>query len=283
MARATRVVLVFSLLALAHCGGKGGGSGVHHSTGNLPAGWQAQDIGAVGSTGSSLYTAGLYAASGSGSDIWDGADAFRFIYRSLTGDGELVARVVSLDNTDAWAKAGVMIRETLTADSKFAMTVVTPSNGTSFQHRAQTGQGCALAWGPSHGAPYWVRIVRQGNTLTGTASADGSSWTSIGSQTIAMAATAYIGLCVTAHNNAAVAAATFDSVWWTGSGASGGSGSLALGKLGPDVYLMMVSIYEGQQGTFAGVYVQVVDPAVVPAGNHAPSVASVTATPATVA
>src|SRR3954467_15990467 len=88
MARATRVVLVLTLLALAHCGGKGGGSGVHHSAGNLPAGWQAQDIGAVGSPGSSLYAAGLYAASGSGSDIWDGADAFRFIYRSLTGDGD---------------------------------------------------------------------------------------------------------------------------------------------------------------------------------------------------
>src|SRR5690242_19694624 len=160
MARATRLILDLSLLTLAHCGGKGGGSGVHHSAGNLPAGWQAQDIGAVGSAGSTLYTAGVYAASGSGSDIWDSAYAFRFIYKSLTGDGELVARVVSLDNTDAWAKAGVMIRETLAADSKFAMTVVTPANGASFQYRPVAGQGCSLAWGPAHGAPYWVRIVR---------------------------------------------------------------------------------------------------------------------------
>ena len=146
------------------------------------------------------------------------------------------------------------------------------------QYRGPDGPGLRPHLGPSHGAPYWVRIVRQGNTFTGYASADGSSWTSIGSQTIAMAATAYIGLCVTAHNNAMVAAATFDSVWWTG---ALGGGGFDLGKLGPDVYLMMVSIYEGQQGTFAGVYVQVVDPAAVPAGNHAPSVANVTANPST--
>ncbi len=280
MARATQLLLILSALTLVHCGGKGGGSGAQANAGGLPAGWQAADIGAVGRAGSTLYTAGVYNAAGSGGDIWDSADAFRFIYRSLTGDGELLARVVSLDNTDAWAKAGVMIRETLAADSKFAMSVVTPSNGASFQYRSQTGQGCSLAWGPAHGAPYWVRIVRQGNTISGYASADGSSWTSISSQTIAMAATVYIGLCVTAHNNSLIAAASFDSVWWTGAGASGG---FDLSRLGPDVYLMMVSIYEGQQGTYAGVYVQVVDPATIPAGNHAPSVTTVTATPSTIA
>ncbi|MBV8880197.1 MAG: PKD domain-containing protein, partial [Planctomycetaceae bacterium] len=283
MARCVRGFLVLSCLLLVHCGGKGGGSGVHHSFGNLQAGWLSSDIGAVGYPGTVVYAAGQYSVSGSGSDIWDSADAFRFTYRSLTGDGEMAARVVSLDNTDAWAKAGVMIRETLAADSTFAMSIVTPSNGTSFQYRPVTGQSCALAFGPSHGAPYWVRITRAGDTITGCASSDGSVWTTISSQTIAMGATVYIGLCVTAHNNNALAGALFDSVTWTGSGPGSGGGSLDLSKLGPDLYLIVANVFDGQQGTFAGIYVQVVDPAVVPAGNHAPSVAGVTATPSTVA
>ena len=128
MARCVRGFLVLSCLLLVHCGGKGGGSGVHHSFGNLQAGWLSSDIGAVGYPGTVVYAAGQYSVSGSGSDIWDSADAFRFTYRSLTGDGEMAARVVSLDNTDAWAKAGVMIRETLAADSTFAMSIVTPAH-----------------------------------------------------------------------------------------------------------------------------------------------------------
>ena len=62
--------------------------------------------------------------SGTGTDIWGTADQFRFAYKSLTGDGSIVARVDSLANTDAWAKAGVMIRETLDAGSTWAYSLV---------------------------------------------------------------------------------------------------------------------------------------------------------------
>src|SRR5436190_15992963 len=113
MARATRSLLLLSCLALMNCGGGSKGGGVHQSAGNLSAGWLSQDVGSVGGAGAVNYSTGQYAVAGSGADIWDSADAFRFVYRSLTGDGELLARVVSLDNTDNWAKAGVMIRETL--------------------------------------------------------------------------------------------------------------------------------------------------------------------------
>ncbi|HZE96975.1 MAG TPA: hypothetical protein VE981_08105 [Planctomycetota bacterium] len=171
MARAIRAFLVLSCPTLVRCGGGGGESGIHQGTGNLPPGWQTTDIGAVGSAGSILHLGGQYSATGSGADIWDNADAFHFVYRSLTGDGEMAARVVSLANTDAWAKAGVMIRESLGPGSTFARSVVTSSNGTSFQYRPLTEQSCALAFGPSQPAPYWVRIVRVGNRLSGYASA----------------------------------------------------------------------------------------------------------------
>ncbi|MHC4207623.1 MAG: PA14 domain-containing protein, partial [Planctomycetota bacterium] len=87
--------------------------------------------------------AGTFTMTASGADIWavDGveADEFHFAYKMLAGAGTIVARVMSVDNTDAWAKAGVMIRETLDPDSSHAMMVVTPGSGASFQRRPGTG------------------------------------------------------------------------------------------------------------------------------------------------
>jgi len=105
-----------------------------------------------------------------------------------------------------------MIRESLNADAKFAMTVVTPSNGTTMQYRAQTGEGCNLAWVSGLGAPAWVRLTRVGSTYTGASSTDGSTWISTAPLNLSLANNVYIGLCVTAHNNSTCASAVIDSL-----------------------------------------------------------------------
>ncbi|MDB6018174.1 MAG: hypothetical protein JWR19_2663, partial [Pedosphaera sp.] len=61
-------------------------------------------------------------------------------------------------------------------------------------------------------APYWVRVVRSGNTFTGYLSPDGVTWTQQGTTTLTMASSVYIGLCVTSRNNPVTCTATFDSV-----------------------------------------------------------------------
>jgi len=214
-----RLPLVIGLLILNHggCGlGDSGASSRAVAPAPAPApasgAWSSKDIGAVGQSGGTTLSSGTFTVSASGTDIWDAADAFQFVSQALSGDGELTARVLSLGNTDSWAKAGVMIRESLNADSRFAMTVVTPGNGTSLQVRPQTAQGCSLTWGPGFSAPCWVRITRLGNSFSGASSPDGTTWTSIGSVTIPMAGSVYAGLCVSAHNNAAMTTAVFDSV-----------------------------------------------------------------------
>lgn len=222
MLQTTRVAGVLVVLLLAFgCGGPGksasggggsGSGGAGGSSGALPAGWSGGDIGAVGHPGTSSYSGGTFTLSASGQDIWDNADMFHFAWQALNGDATITARVASLDNTDAWAKSGVMIRESLNADSRFAMTVVTPSNGVTLQYRSQTGQGCNLQWVAGLAAPAWVRLSRSGDTFTGSASSDGVTWTAGVSTTLSMGATVYIGLCVTAHNNALQAWSTIDSV-----------------------------------------------------------------------
>ena len=127
----------------------------------------------------------------------------------------------SLTRSDAWSKAGVMIRETLDAGSKHVSTVVTPDNSCSQQYRATTGGASASTdWtGTAVKAPYWVRVTRTGNVFKTETSADGKTWAAQGpDQTVAMVASVYIGLCVTSHNAAAYSTAEFSNVSTTGTG-----------------------------------------------------------------
>ena len=177
----------------------------------MPAPWQDQDIGGPGIAGGASYASGVFTVKGGGADIWNNADAFNFVYQPLNGDGTIVARVISVQNTDAWAKAGVMIRETLGASATFVDMMVTPGSGLAFQYRQTTGGNCN--WnGVTGAAPAWVKLTRSGSTFTAYSSTDGSNWSSLGSTTINMAAGVYIGLAVTAHNNGLLNTSTLDNV-----------------------------------------------------------------------
>ena len=148
---------------------------------------------------------------GSGADIWGTADAFRFAYKAWTGDGEVIAQVTSVENTHAWAKAGVMIRGSLEADAPHAFLLVSPGKGIAFQSRADRGGLTTHAAAGTATAPYWVRLVRQGTRITAFTSPEGAHWTAAGSRTIALGETAYLGLAVTSHDNTTRSAATFQS------------------------------------------------------------------------
>jgi hypothetical protein len=204
----------------------------------LPAGFLDGDVGAVGAAGSADFSNGTYTISASGSDIWGTADAFHYVYQTLSGDGTIVARVDSLGNTDPWAKAGVMIRESMDPGSMFADMVVTPGNGAAFQRRDANGAFAIHTPGPSVQAPYWVELVRTGSVVTGYVSPDGQNWTVVGSDFIPLSANVYLGLAVTAHNNSAVTPATFDEVAVTTQAIYGSqainSGGGAAGSFAPD-------------------------------------------------
>jgi parallel beta-helix repeat protein len=181
------------------------------ASGALPSPWQTTDIGAVGRAGSVSYDGSAFKVIGSGADIWGTTDALRFVYQPLTGDGSVVARVASVQAVDVWTKAGVMIRESLAATARHASKFVSPGRGLAFQRRTSTG-GTSTHTGTSGTAPVWVRIARAGSTFTAAWSSDGVTWQTLGSDTIGMNATVYVGLAVTSHNNTASALATFDHV-----------------------------------------------------------------------
>lgn len=181
----------------------------------LPAPWQHSDIGSVGIPGDATHSAGTFTIAGSGSDIWNNADGLHFVYQPWTGNGEIIARVLTVENTDPWAKAGVMFREALTAGSRHLMTVITPGNGSAFQRRIATDGVSTHTAGPAVTAPYWVRLVRQGDQFDSYVSPEGTSWTLVGTESLALPSTIYVGLAVTAHNNALISTATLSDVQLT--------------------------------------------------------------------
>jgi hypothetical protein len=180
---------------------------------NLPVGWSDTDIGGPAFPGSASYKNGVFTVFGSGNDIWNPSDQFHYVYTTITGDATIVARVVSEQYTDQWAKAGVMIRQSLDADSPDVDAFVTLGNGVDFQWRPAQGAGATWnGYGVFSSAPYWVKLVRAGTTFTGYASPDGQNWTNIGSVVVPMSTQVYVGLCLTAHNDGAINESTFDYV-----------------------------------------------------------------------
>jgi len=171
-----------------------------------------------GSAGSFVEgPAGTYRVSGSGTDIWDQADEFHFAYKTLTGVGSIVARVMSVENTNDWSKAGVMIRQSLDPGSVHATMVVTPAQGVSFQRRVITDDASADTTTGEIAAPYWVKIERDiAGNFTASSSPDGTAWTVQGTENIQMGSDIYIGLAVTSHDAAQTCEAVFTNVTTTG-------------------------------------------------------------------
>lgn len=197
-----------------------------HSTGTLatasfeqltygaPPNWNGGPlaIGVTGTDASAAYDGTIYRLYSQSSDVWGTADAFTFLNAAWTGDGTVTARVDDVDNTSAWAKAGVMIRETDTPGSKHVFLMVTPGKGVNLQYRATTSGTSATAATVAGAAPGWLRLRRTGNAFSAAWSTDGTTFNTVGSVTVTMASAVEIGLAFTSHNTSTSGAAHFDDV-----------------------------------------------------------------------
>ena len=149
---------------------------------------------------------------GSGADIQGTADAFHYAYIPWADDGEIVARVVSIEETSIFAKAGVMFRESLEAGSRYAFMQIKANRGTEFQYRSQPNGGTTYTLTNGPKPEYWVRLIRQGDTFFGYRSADGQTWELESSAIVPMKSSLFVGLAVTSHNNSTITNAEFRDV-----------------------------------------------------------------------
>lgn len=224
----------------------------------LPEPWNDTDVGSVGTPGGAAYdpATGAYTIQGAGAEIGGTADNFHFAYRPLSGDGCIIARIGSLTNTSSSAKAGVMIRETLAADARNALLMVTPGIGAGLKWRSSTGGAASQVLVSGIQAPHWVKLERRGKMVTGYASGDGVTWNVVQRAALSMTADVYIGLAACSRTSGLTTAVadqvTIDTPdagvslpWpWTettvGSPAEAGvalyDGSYVLSNLGADIW-----------------------------------------------
>ena len=185
----------------------------------LPSTWSDADIGAPSISGAGSYSKGVFTVFGSGSDIWNVSDQFNFVSRPLTGNGAISAKVASQQNTDAWAKAGVMFRDSAAADAQFVAVELTPGNGVQMQARTAAGTDAIEIGSATVSGTIWVRLVKTGSTFTGyysTGLAQGGAldWIEIGSvPTLDFTDSSFlVGLAVSSHDTSSIATASFADV-----------------------------------------------------------------------
>jgi hypothetical protein len=202
--RAVRPMILFSAITLMQHG--------IAIAGPLPLGWTGTNVGGASPVGTAAFDGSTYTIEGAGSDIWGTSDQFMFASQLMTGDVTIVARVDSLERTHRLAKAGVMIRGSLSAESKHAFMLASAGKGLAFQRRRTDGGSSTLTTAGDANPPEWVKLARQGSTLTAYCSNDGVTWTKVASDTIDLPATAYVGVAVTSHDNGVLATARFTNV-----------------------------------------------------------------------
>ncbi len=179
--------------------------------------------------------------SAAGWDIWHNAaldrfDEFRFVYKRLTGDATIIARVDSIENTNVWAKGGVMIRESLEWGSRHASVFITPGQGVAFQRRLTANDAGLSTQQAGVVAPMWVKLTRTGDLVTAQHSVDGKTWSDVvnatnpTSDTVVMGGTIYIGLALTSHAANVACTAEFSGIQTTGNV----TGSWQMAEIGVD-------------------------------------------------
>jgi len=188
---------------------------------------QGRDIGSPKIPGSTTAAGSGYDLLAGGADIWETADQFHFAHRQVMGDFDWSVRVESLQKVHDYTKAGLMVRESLDADSRHFFHLVFPDNrlrnnnsgGYESQFRAQTARGC-LALYPTTGTALppefpvdfpnvWLRLKREGNRFTAWAGSDGKAWKPYVTFCLDLPEAAYVGLALTAHDGSKSAAARF--------------------------------------------------------------------------
>ncbi|MDB2499402.1 hypothetical protein N9X40_00945 [bacterium] len=121
------------------------------------------------------------------SNISDSADSFQFVYRELTGDLDITVHVPSISAS----LAGLMIRSGSGENQSFAMVGIEGSNTIT---RYRLGTNHETTNGIQIGATNWLRISREGNSISSFRSADGISWALIETRAVDLGHLVFAGI-----------------------------------------------------------------------------------------
>ncbi len=179
-----------------------------------PSGWSCSDIGNPVTVGDQSLTSGTWTIQGAGNDISNNADQFHFAWQTLAADGTISAHIVTQTNTNAGAKAGVMVRQSTGADAAYYGAFVTPGKGILVQYRPTKGLKTQVITGSATTVPTYLMIARSGTTYCTYSSSDGTTWSyMIGTCfDLSLGSSPLIGLAVGSANTGTASVVTLDTV-----------------------------------------------------------------------
>jgi hypothetical protein len=184
---------------------------------SLPLPWDEVDVGSGIAAGSSDHAGGVYTVSGAGA-LGSGFlnsknDAFHFVWQTLSGDGEIIAQINSLQATGTSSRVGVMIRDTLATNSRHVFMGMTDDNDYRWVRRTSMNGNTSTTSSSTGTVPNtWVRLTRVGNTITAYKSSNGTSWTQVGSLTASFPSNCYVGLVVASGTSNGLNTSQFSNV-----------------------------------------------------------------------
>jgi hypothetical protein len=125
------------------------------------------------------------------------ADNGILTWQTLSGDGEIIARITTIENANSTSRIGLMIRESLAPNSRHAFIGTDGSGSLRWVRRTRTG-GSTSSSNAGIGMPpnLWLRLARTGDTITAYTSLSGSSWSRVSKITVPLGASSYMGLMV---------------------------------------------------------------------------------------
>lgn len=173
----------------------------------------ATDVGNPAIKGSTVYNSETeeYTMQGSGTNMWANADQFQFLYRKIKGDFIITATVRFIGGgVEEHRKIGIIARDKLTTDSRYADACVHGSILTSLQYRSSEGGQTEQMEISSH-HPTDIALERKGNTFIFSSAIFGENYKSV-SKEIKLNDEVYAGLFICAHNPGVVEKAVFSNV-----------------------------------------------------------------------
>ncbi len=182
----------------------------------IPPSWAAIDIGSPGLAGSSCYQNGTYTIKGSGLGVTGTSDKCHMMRLvTATNVTDIIAQVLTDQNTSNGARAGITISETTSPGSKRISLFVNPSNNKLELHGRSSTNGNVNIIGINGAGtvPKWLRIVKStGGNYIGYYSSNGTSWTQIGKQKVSLVTNVTAGLIVTSGSSTVLHTATFNNL-----------------------------------------------------------------------
>jgi len=186
----------------------------HDTCGILPTRWTSSDIGCVNIPGSACYSDPTFTLKGSGADLGGTYDEGRAAYKTRVGDGEIIARITSLNNADQYTKSGLTMREDVSGGARNVFVGIAGSNTIVMQYRQTANGNTTSITDTTTQLPYWLKLTRTGTVFSAYRSSNGVSWKQVGGSVdlgFNNSTPVDAGMIVSSHDNANLSTATFDN------------------------------------------------------------------------